>query len=753
MAIPFLNLVKKAKEKFEARKRPATIAPLPSVQDKPEADKLAKRVTPYAVRTMTPEPSAPALAAASTMAGRRISLNRTAPGSPLDLGPSVAAAVEPRGERTVSLALSDVIAAIPQGYVKTNESFDTTRRVTLRAVEVEKGLATGRPSISIAVIYQQVPEIFEHTVVPSDTTAVVLPVQKVLDELSRLRVREDQTTDSLSAQVETPFLKLMVEESAKFGTTFAPFETTEFTLPVEPAAQTDLVTETARVEPVRVPPVSAPVQPPPATARPPLAPAEAKSPAAPPVPATQPLQPAPAARTPVTPPPSISPPRIGIEPSRDGSMPRIPLVTPAAQPDKDKPLPIGTGGSAFPRVPASSGPPVPPTVSPPDAPPLVAPPPVAPPTRIPFQLPEDAPPKVAAEQPKLAPLSPAPVPLSVTGPAAPKAVPAAATPSHPMGQQVVTLPLRPILQSLPPMQVAGDVESVPADAKISFQINAIVPQLASGKVVISPKDFHAALPEQYRSLFLPDAVEAQVQLSLPDVLAHLPGDSLRMRDDQEVFAQDEVFETPFLAKAKEDAERFTQSPEITRSAAPQPVAEALKVQMRNADLPAEARVEARKVSVPALPKVEPPKVAAPRVQAPVLAAKPTQETPKFDAKAAIAQACALAGVSSCSVIFADGLIVAGNIPDDMHMEGLSAVAPTMLKKLEKHMCETQLGPLTCITVHGEKSPVTFFSAGNLCLTAVHNGCELSAESRRELSRITQELSRTYPQLETSHVNH
>jgi hypothetical protein len=36
---------------------------------------------------------------------------------------------------------------------------------------------------------------------------------------------------------------------------------------------------------------------------------------------------------------------------------------------------------------------------------------------------------------------------------------------------------------------------------------------------------------------------------------------------------------------------------------------------------------------------------------------------------------------------------------------------------------------------------------------VHNGCELSAESRRELSRITQELSRTYPQLETSHVNH
>src|SRR5438552_12254467 len=182
MAIPFLSLVKKAKEKFEARKRPPTIAPLPSVEGKPEADKLAKRVTPYAVRTMTPEPSGPALAAASTMAGRRVSLNRPSPGSGPDLEPSLA--VEPRGERTVSLALGDVIAAMPQGYLKANESFDTTRRVTVKAVEVEKGLATGRPSIPITAVYQQVPEIFEHTVVPSDATAVVLPFQKVIDELS-----------------------------------------------------------------------------------------------------------------------------------------------------------------------------------------------------------------------------------------------------------------------------------------------------------------------------------------------------------------------------------------------------------------------------------------------------------------------------------------------------------------------------------------------------------------------------------------
>ena len=83
MTIPFLDLVRKAKEKFEAKRRPAGPAPLPSVEDKPQSDKLAKRVMPYAVRTMTPEPSAPALAAASAIATRRISVTRQSADYPI----------------------------------------------------------------------------------------------------------------------------------------------------------------------------------------------------------------------------------------------------------------------------------------------------------------------------------------------------------------------------------------------------------------------------------------------------------------------------------------------------------------------------------------------------------------------------------------------------------------------------------------------------------------------------------------------
>jgi len=340
--------------------------------------------------------------------------------------------------------------------------------------------------------------------------------------------------------------------------------------------------------------------------------------------------------------------------------------------------------------------------------------------------------------------------------------PVAAGPLEPTQGPLVALPLRPILASLPPMQVAGDVDSVPAEAKISFPMALIAPQLATGKVAISPKDFHAALPEQYRGLFLPDAVEAPVPLSLPDVLANLPGDSLRVRADQEVSTHDEMFETPFLAKAKEDAERFAGRQGAVPVAAPAEP-EVPKVETPKVKAPEVAKAEVPKVTIPprqarGLEPVETAGLQVAQVSIPTTTgetsvAEPAEAAPKFDAKSAIALACALPGVASCSVIFADGLIIAGNIPNEMHMEGLSAVAPTMLKKLQKHMCETQLGPLSCVTVHGERSPVTFFSAGNLCLTAVHNGTELSAVSRRELGRITQELSRTYPQVETPHVDH
>src|SRR4029077_13936878 len=288
-----------------------------------------KRVMPYAVRTMTPESSAPALAAASAIATRRISATRQFAGTPSDLGPSVGVAVEPRGERTLSLALSDVIAEMPNGYLKPHESFDNSRRIALKAAEVEKGLAAGRPSISIAAIYQQVPEIFLHTVQPSDTAVVMLPAKKVSDDLPGCCVGEDQTAEPIMAQVETPFLKMMVEESAKFGTKLAPFTTTELPPLPEPVSSAPAAAEPAPVAAIRPPPASWPVQPPPVS------------------PATS--------RT-------IPPPRVETESTRDGSMARITSVAPSAPVENklEKSLPIARGGPRFPAIPTPPRPPLPP---------------------------------------------------------------------------------------------------------------------------------------------------------------------------------------------------------------------------------------------------------------------------------------------------------------------------------------------------------------------------------------------------------
>src|SRR2546421_522350 len=82
---------------------------------------------------------------------------------------------------------------LPEGYLKPRESFDTARRVLLKAAEVEKGMAVGKPTLAVTTLYQQMPEIFMHSVPASDTALVQLPFEKVMGELSNLRVRHDQT--------------------------------------------------------------------------------------------------------------------------------------------------------------------------------------------------------------------------------------------------------------------------------------------------------------------------------------------------------------------------------------------------------------------------------------------------------------------------------------------------------------------------------------------------------------------------------
>ena len=345
-------------------------------------------------------------------------------------------------------------------------------------------------------------------------------------------------------------------------------------------------------------------------------------------------------------------------------------------------LPNGTGGSVSERVPASSGPPVPTPL--PFSPEL---------SKIPFKPPVEKPtaPKKVEE-----PLRSKPG--------------AASTPA----KDPITLSLKAVLQNLPAFQLNGDVGTVSDEERLTLPLALIEPQLASGRISIAPDVFEAALPEKHRGLFQADEVKTPVGLPLEEVLKNLPAAILKLRDDQEDFALDTDFETPFSAKAKEDARRFTTD-----------------------------KASAEKIPGKA---TEQPKVEAKIDIAPVA-------EKKVDPKEVVAQVSALPGVKACAITFSDGLSLAGELPGEIAAEGLCAMAPALMKRIAQHVRETKIGSLVAVTLYASGSAVSFFAQENICLTAVHAEGSLRAQTRTQIAELVEKLSRVYAQSETPRVDH
>ena len=474
MTIPFLSFFKKVKEQAMAKKeRPVALLKQVAPLEKPSSERFSKTVMPNATRTLPPQDPFEMAARSSAMGGQMPSASAVASAPvaarPRDLPPAVALALEPRVERVISLELADVATQMPAYYIKPIESIDGTRRILLKASEVERGMASGKPAVSLATIYQQVPEIFLRSIAPTDQAQVQLPFKKVLEQFTKLQVRSDQERHQAVPQVETPFLKVTLEDNSRFGTTIE-------------------AVETADLPPVRVEPPTA----------------EAFAAAEP-------------------------------EAAGNGFVQRPTSENTSAMPTRIpfKLSPNGTGGLAPESVPASSGPSVPTSFASPPAP-----------TRIPFQMTAPSDDLRTKREPWLTAESLA---ASAETPVAP------ATESKP--EVKITLALKPILQGLPPFQLGGDPGSVPAEAQIELPFSLIEPQLAAGRITLTPEVFAAGLPAEYRSLFKAGEA-ADVMLPLHEVLKNLPAASLRMRDDQEEQEAGANFATPFSAKAEEDAKRF-----------------------------------------------------------------------------------------------------------------------------------------------------------------------------------------------------
>ena len=683
MTIPFLSFFKKVKDQALARKDQLAPAPKPtSPLEKPSSERFSKTVMPNATRTLAPQDPFEMAARSSALAGpsaasapRTVAFGGPTPaaGRQRELPPAVALALEPRVERVISLNLADVAPQISADYIKPIESIDGTRRILLKASEVERGMASGKPAVSLATIYQQVPEIFLRSIASGDEAQVQLPFEKVLEQFSKLQVRNDQERHQAVPQVETPFLQVTLEDNAHFGTTIEAVETND-------------------LPPVRVEPPTA----------------EAFAAAEP-------------------------------EGAGNGFIRRPASESAAATPTRIpfNLSPNGTGGPAPESVPASSGPSVPTPSAPP-------------PTRIPFKITAPSNDLRTQDEPWLTadsltpsdqpPVTPAPVlPTPITAPVESKA------------EILISLPLKPIMQGLPPFQLSGDAGSVPADAQVELPFSLIEPQLASGRIAVTPEAFAAGLPSEFQSFFKKGEA-GDVILPLHEVLKNLPGASLRMREDQEVQDAGGNFATPFSAKAEEDAKRFKVAGPAVAQTIPTPepaAAEAVAAAPATPTIPApkpfaiEAVAEASAIPAPVTPAAPMLEISlvGPVPRSPLQVALDTDA--KLDAKGVVAEVNKLAGIKACTFMFGDGLSLAGSLPAEYETDGLCAMAPSLMQRIENHMVETKLGALRGMTLTCVKGAITFFMHENLCLAALHSGGDLTTEVREKLSRVVHELSRKY----------
>src|SRR5713226_80982 len=481
MSIPFLDLFKRASARlFPVWTSRSSARAVARPVAKPSGERLSKTVLPNMTRKVS--------ASRSLRVGLGAVGFDTTPTSPRsrELPAAVSLALEPKAERAISLRLSDILDQLPSHYIKQRETFDSNRTILLKASDVEKGMASGRPTVSLAGIYEQAPEIFLNSLSPTDSTVVPLPFDKVLAQFMSLQVRPDQVRDHVGPQVETPFLQVTREDTERFRT------------------------------------------------------------------------------------------------STSAAPPKIPFHLP----------PNGTGAPASEGVPALSGPPVP-----------TALPEAQAPARIPFKVTapcNDIRPKVIC-----VPAEPEPRTSFPT-----KSAPAKESDAK------IALSLTAVLKEVPAFQLNGNPSAVPEDVRVEFPLSLIEPQLASGRVVVSPKFLQNAMPEIYRALLKVDPVETPVSLPLQEILKNLPATVLRMRDDQEEIVLKETIETPFSIKADEDAKRF--------QAGAEPVPKVSEQSPEQSQLEEKIDKQGEDLSAVASAKEE-----------------------KLDAKSVVARANALPGVAAC----------------------------------------------------------------------------------------------------------
>lgn len=117
----------------------------------------------------------------------------------------------------------------------------------------------------------------------------------------------------------------------------------------------------------------------------------------------------------------------------------------------------------------------------------------------------------------------------------------------------------------------------------------------------------------------------------------------------------------------------------------------------------------------------------------------------FDAKKVVKLASQLPGMKACTIMFTDGLKLAGNFSADQEGEGFCAMTPAFFQKARTFTRELNLGELSDFTLHTERGLLmSFFMHEDVCVSVAHNsGRGFLPGVREKLQNVTRQVAALY----------
>jgi predicted regulator of Ras-like GTPase activity (Roadblock/LC7/MglB family) len=115
----------------------------------------------------------------------------------------------------------------------------------------------------------------------------------------------------------------------------------------------------------------------------------------------------------------------------------------------------------------------------------------------------------------------------------------------------------------------------------------------------------------------------------------------------------------------------------------------------------------------------------------------------LDAKNIVKHTSRLPGISGCLLMFADGLPIAGNLPEGFSQDAFGAIIPRFMGKVQDYSRDLRLGTIETVTIHTQKGPVSFFMHDKVCMALLHSKSRFLPGVREKLAVVVREVSQMY----------